>query len=106
MELLTKEIISVLEKYPIRSQDNFKDPKVLVKFFNPYGRGTWYVTEAEQLENGDWEFFGLCHIFEAEFGYFMLSDLTSVNVRGIPIIERDTHFSGNISDARKELENM
>jgi hypothetical protein len=52
MELLTNKIIEDFKKYPFGSQDNKKGMarKVLVKFFNPYGVGTWIITEAEWQE--------------------------------------------------------
>src|SRR5580704_16492307 len=46
MQLLTKEL---REKIPaLYSQENEKDPMVYIKFFDPVGSWTWYVTEGEQ----------------------------------------------------------
>ena len=46
MKLLTKEIISKLEK---RGSGNAyaNDDPIICKFFNPIGSGTWYVMEGE-----------------------------------------------------------
>ena len=46
---LTKQIISRFENHSFRSQEEkgFK-AKVLVKYFNSCGAGTWLVTEAER----------------------------------------------------------
>lgn len=64
MELLTEEILSKFESHPIRSQDGKGlDAEVLVKYFNPCGRGTWLITEAER-EGDDWRLFGYCRLFE------------------------------------------
>ena len=96
-KIITKAIEKLFEKYPLYSQDGNKDAKVLCKIFNPYGRGSWYITEAQKQENGDYRCFGLAKIFEAELGYFMLSDLlnTRVKVFGMRLpFERDTYFVG------------
>lgn len=85
MKLMTKELEEKFKKYPLYSQDGKgKDTEIVVKYFNPYGRGTWLITEGEQQENGDWLFFGYCHIFCWEWGYVSLSELESVGY-----IERD-----------------
>jgi hypothetical protein len=69
----------------------------LVKFFTPDTQWAWWASEAEEiLEDGeviDIEFFGLVHGFEAELGYFLLSELQSVRGKfGLPI-ERDMHWT-------------
>jgi len=96
MELLTQEIQDRLPK--LGHQDG-KDPtevKVVVKFFDPTGSWTWYVTEGEQREDGEWEFFGLVRGFETELGSFTLSELHHAKdgLRGLNSlpIERDLHF--------------
>lgn len=57
-------------------------------------RYTFYVTEARR-EGKDWLFFGWCvSMFDDdcdEWGYTTLTELLSVNVRGLTI-ERDLHF--------------
>lgn len=97
MKLITKELEAVFEKYPLGSQDGLLgQAKVIAKFFNPMGVGTWFITEAEKQENGDYEMFGYCHLGDdemAEFGYIMLSELQEI--RG-PLgmgIERDLYLS-------------
>lgn len=39
----------------------------------------------EQQEDGDWLFFGYCHIQEWEWGYVLLSQIQEVNVRGLTV---------------------
>lgn len=79
MKLVTKEVEKRLEKFPIRSQENVENKKVLVKFF--IGSCTWIVTEAEKMENGDWEFFGWVNLgYGGEWGYFRLSEFADVKV--------------------------
>ena len=95
MKLMTKEIEKKLKKYPYGSQDGKgRSAKVLVKYFNPCGAGTWLVTEADQLENGDWMFFGYCTLgYGWEWGSFLLSELESVKLPYGLKIERDLYTS-------------
>lgn len=98
MKMLTAEIIKSLKKTPLYSQEKNPNPAILVKFFCPWNQWTWYVTEGDLQENGDWLFFGLVEGFEKELGYFLLSELESVKGPGGLKIERDMHFEGNLKD--------
>lgn len=92
MKLMTKELEKAFKKYPLYSQDGKgMDAEVVVKYFNPTGRGAWLITEGEKMENGDWEFFGYCHIFEWEWGYVRLSELESVRLPFGLGIERELY---------------
>jgi hypothetical protein len=93
MRLLTKELEAKLRQHPLYSHEKDKpeNVKVLVKFFFPAGNWTWYVTEGEPQNNGDWLFFGFVRGFENELGYFTLSELEEVTVGGLAI-ERDLYF--------------
>lgn len=88
----TKSIETAAAKYPIYSQDGKgMDSKVLVKYFNPYGAGTWIITEAER-DGDDILLYGYCNIHEWEWGYVSLKELESimVNVWGCRLpLERD-----------------
>jgi hypothetical protein len=94
MKLITKEVAARLSKRPLYSTDKQDVSEVLVKFFNPFGSGSWYVLEAQKEADGDWTFFGLVDLLETELGYFTLSQLTSVTKFGRPSIERDMYFDG------------
>ena len=95
MMLMTKELEKVFEKYPLQSQaGKFDDADVVVKYFNPCGAGTWLITEGEKQEDGDWLFFGYCHIVEWEWGYVMLSDLENVKLPFGLKIEREMYVTG------------
>ncbi len=75
---------------------------MLVKYFNPYGAGTWIITEAEKQENGDWLLFGYCHLFEWEWSYILLSEIqnTKVNVFGCKLgLERDLYIADDATVA-------
>lgn len=84
MKLLTKDIEEKLKEYPLGSQDGkLGNSKVIAKFFNPTGVGTWYIIEGKLLENGDAEMFGYCHLGDdelAEFGTVVLSELESIQL--------------------------
>jgi Protein of unknown function (DUF2958) len=91
---------------PLYSQENERDPLVVMKYFDPVGSWTWYATEGSPVdEDGymdtnkpkvDYLFFGLVVGFEAELGYFSLNELKTAKeglrgMRAMPI-ERDIHF--------------
>jgi len=103
MKLLTAEIKKKLPK--LGSQDG-KDPTlvpIIVKFFSPYTGWTWYAVEGEQMEDGDWEFFGLVRGFETELGYFRLSELEQARHGSLPLVERDMYFGTHtLVEAQKE----
>lgn len=93
MNLLTSEIIEKFKAYPLYSQDGLGlESKVLVKYFNPCGRGTWVITEAELQDDEDWLLFGYCHIFEWEWGYILLSELQNLKLPFGLTIERDLYI--------------
>ena len=83
MQLVTKTLEKVFEKFPLYSQDGkpINEKKVLCKFFTPWGANTWIVTEASRNEEtpGDWDFFGVVTLgYEWEWGYFSLSELQGI----------------------------
>lgn len=93
MMLLTKAIEKALGKSPLYSTDGtpVEEKKVIVKFFNPTGAGSWFAFEGEKVD-GDWRFFGLvtglgCN----ELGYFMLSELAAYRGSFGLGIERDRY---------------
>jgi len=95
MQLLTEELKQQIPA--LYSQENEKDPIVYCKFFDPTGSWTWYVTEGEETDNDEFLFFGFVIGFDAELGYFTLSQLQTAKqgltgLRALPI-ERDLYFS-------------
>jgi hypothetical protein len=97
MMLLTEEIKNALPPLYSTEETPIAEKTVVCKFFNPMGRGTWYVVEGEKREDGDWLFFGVAHIHEPEWGYFTLSQLENVQIHvshlGLGLgIERDINF--------------
>lgn len=87
MKLLTKEIKEMLRKIKSGEGDNF-----ICKFFNPCGSWSWYVMEGEELEHGDWLFYGFVDGDFPEYGSFLLSELESVTLPLGLHIERDMYF--------------
>lgn len=120
MKLFTKEIMRKIP--PLYAQDKLGDEAIVhVKFFNPCGAGTWYITEAtacmadgsekplaevedvDAPEIEDVRMFGLCHIHEAELGYVSLRELQGIRLRFGLKIERDLHFSPVTLEMAKRL---
>lgn len=98
MMLLTKANKAALP--PLYSQDG-KDPAdvtVEVKFFLPGSRWTWYATEFD----GEDTFFG--YVVSGidpsydELGYFSLSELESIRLKGIFKVERDRGFKRTLRE--------
>jgi hypothetical protein len=67
---------------------NPKDFDVVVKFFNPIGIGTWYLTELSPDNIG----FGICHLQEVELGYVCLDELANIKLKFGLRIEKDLYF--------------
>lgn len=89
MELLPPELRQTLP--PLYSQEADPDPIVHIKFFTPDSSWTWYATEGES-DGEDFRFFGYVRGHEDEWGYFLLSELsTARGPLGLPI-ERDLNF--------------
>lgn len=94
MKLLTKEILKKLP--PLRATENLsnRQKKVIVKFFNPGGNGTWYALEYDPKER---LFFGYVDLMEKELGYFSLDELEAFRGRFGLGIERDAWWDSNTS---------
>ena len=100
MKLMNKELEKRFAKFPLYSQDGKGDEAIIiVKYFNPFGGGTWLITEGEKQEDGDWMFFGYCHIFEWEWGYVRLSELEKIG-----FIERDLYLDDD-AQVKDEIDN-
>lgn len=100
MKLLTKELEEIFAKYPLGSQEKLGGKaKVIAKFFNPAGVGTWLILEADKLENGDYEMYGYANLGDdemAEFGYINLSELQNLKLPLGLTIERDLYMPKDI----------
>lgn len=106
MKLITQEVQKLAKKYPLYSQDSKGDEAIVwLKFFDPCGRYTYFVTEMEINEivsQGNQQ-----HIEGTVFGYVIsplgpdcdelgygdLQEMTTVKNRMGLGIERDMYFS-------------
>ena len=73
------------------SQEKADPATVHAKFFCPWNNWTWFVTEGSE-EDGEFRFFGYVVGHEAEWGYFLLSELEGIRGPGGLTIERDLYF--------------
>jgi hypothetical protein len=109
MKLMTKELEKRFLEYPLGSQNGkLGNSKVIAKYFNPVGVGTWFITEANKLDNGDYQMFGYCHLGDdtnAEFGYVNLSELENIKLPFGMEIERDLYLPKDYTliDAMKSI---
>ena len=121
MMLITKEIARKLVAADlafINGADDARTDEIIVKFFNPCGAQTWYITSATPLEsvNGkadydnyedakDWHMFGFCDLGFAgcaELGYVLLSELKSIKGMFGLGIERDRYYSGSLKEVMEK----
>lgn len=95
MELLTKEIIGKLPKLYETEDVELEDKMIHAKLFTPWTNWTWYVIEFD----GDDQCFGFVKGLDAEFGYFSLKELASIEEPFGLKVERDRHFTATqVSD--------
>ena len=45
MKIVTEEFEALFKDFPLYSQEEVKDPKVIAKLFDPCGSATWFITE-------------------------------------------------------------
>ena len=94
MELLTKEIETKLRANHRANKAGTKSFHPIVKLFNPWGVGTWYLSE---LDDNDIAF-GQCNLgYETELGYVSLDELKNLKCKPFGGgIERDLYWNGEI----------
>ena len=87
MKLMTKAIKKQAEKqYELGSDMN---QKVVAKYFNPAGKGTWYLMNTEPNSDYAW---GIVDLFDVEMGSFSIGELESIKLPFGLKIERDMYF--------------
>ena len=86
MELMTEKILDTFKK--TGSQENEKDPKIIVKYFTPWSNWTWFATEYDPETE---VFFGLVDGIYREWGSFSLSELKEITGFGGLTVERDLY---------------
>lgn len=96
MELITKELKEAFKKHPLYSTEETKllEKEIVVKYFNPYGVGTWLIVEGQEQEDGDYLLFGLCYLTEWELGYITLKQLEEIrDNKQLMSVERDLYLT-------------
>ena len=111
MKLITKAIARKLYRADQRFLETGETPEpVIVKFFAPWGRATWWIVQATPLDsvNGepcepenakDWHMYGFADVVGpdcAELGYTLLSDLMKVRGPFGLTIERDIYYGSHL----------
>ena len=105
--LMTKELGDKLPAIGANEDvDDYDDILAPAKLFSPYTGWRWYVTEWDP-ETG--RCYGLVEGYEAELGYFNLTELAEATVLGnVPAVERDLYWEpmtiGKIRSQRKQGE--
>lgn len=93
MKLLTKRTLSAFKKQGDTSQKSSEDIKIIVKFFNPDGRETWYATEYNPKTKMFYGFVSLFNDCRDELGSFSLEELKKFKSPWLKLkIERDKFF--------------
>lgn len=93
MKLLTNEVLDNFKKQGSVAEKEAKDIKIICKFFNPAGAGTWYCYEYEEEPRIFWAFVTLGMGPECdECGTVALAELESIRGMFGLGIERDLHF--------------
>ena len=105
-KLMTKDLGETIPA--LRANENVENYDTVVaraKLFSPYSNWTWYVTEWE-AETG--LCFGVVEGFEAELGYFDLTELAEITVLGgVPAVERDLYWEPKtLGEIRKASSGM
>lgn len=106
MKLITEEIKKSLPPLYTHSDAGTRPENVpvVVKYFNPVGNGTWYITEG-CLQSGN--LFGLCDLGMGypELGYVSLQELEGYRGLFGLGIERDLHLPSGftLADAMERV---
>jgi hypothetical protein len=91
--IATAEFIGLFKDYPIKSQDDKKDPFVIAKVFDTFGSATWFLTEFDANDNIAFGY--VTGLGSNEFGYVSITELEEIkhDKLGVLRIERDLYFS-------------
>jgi len=88
MKLLTKKIVEQATGQYSEGSD-FDKQKVVAKFFNPCGLGTWYLMNMDKDEDYCW---GIVNLHAVESGSFSIKELEDLSLPFGLTIERDISF--------------
>jgi len=97
---ITKEIFNVLKKYPYKSQDGLSlKAKVIARYFNEAGSGTWYVTELADIQYPNQNF----QEYTKEIKKLKLEDLQNLNFFGVAELGFDFEWGSFSMNELSEL---
>lgn len=77
-ELTITDLNRIFKKFPLYSQEDKKDHRVILEFYIPNQNIYWLITEGS-IEYGDFIMFGYCKITDGELGYVSFKELVSTN---------------------------
>jgi hypothetical protein len=91
MKLITKEIEEAIKNTPYGSTEDVEldDKKVIARFFNPIGAGTWYVLENDRWDDGRVVFGAATLGYGLELGSISIDELENLKLPLGMRIERD-----------------
>ncbi len=93
MKLFTDELVELFKDYPLYSQQDEEDPKVIAKFFDPCGSATWYILELDPVERIAFGY--VTGLTADEYGYVSIDELESIERPWGLSIERDLYLPQN-----------
>lgn len=105
-KLITKEIEKAILKTPYGSTEAVApdDKKVIARFFNPCGGGTWYVLEDSDFKENEIVFGAVTLGFGLELGDFSIAELRAIKLPFYLSIERDISvepFKSTLGELRR-----
>lgn len=92
-KMFPPEILAAMPGLGEADGDCAEKVKVHVKIFNPFGTGTWYLTEYSPERR---VFYGLCSLDCAELGTVSQDELLSVRTM-FGGLERDLHLADDFN---------
>ena len=105
-KLITKEIEKAILKTPYGTTDGVPrdEKKVIARFFNPCGAGTWYVLEDSDFKENEIVFGAVTLGYGLELGDFSIQELREIKLPFFLNIERDISvepFKETLGELRK-----
>lgn len=92
MKLLSDELLAKFAEQGKCDKKPATEVKVIAKFFNPAGGGTWYATEYDPIDRIFFGFVSIFNDYNDGLGLFSLEELLTVKLPFGFKIERDLHF--------------
>lgn len=105
-KLITKAIEEAILKTPYGTTDGvpLDEKKVIARFFNPCGAGTWYVLEDSDFNENQIVFGAVTLGHGLELGDFSIQELREIKLPFFLSIERDSSvepFKSTLGELRR-----